>query len=190
MVACCVALLGVFAAPAEAQLLTPRTGWGYKAADPDGWGPCSSECGPGTQVRRRALQAEKGVEWLFDAFPPVLLQTRVINKCGMTEERPCMGPGTLGCDGKCYPKGAAVKEVDCMGVRRFSWGVAGLWRTPRALYFVLRSLACVSHVGGLCRRILQLPLKKSPLLSPRSAAAPPRWTPAACVLAGIRISCD
>lgn len=28
-----------------------------------------------------------------------------------------MGPGVLGCDGKCYPQGVTGKEVDCMGVR-------------------------------------------------------------------------
>ena len=47
------------------------------------------------------------------------LQVRVLNKCGMTEERPCMGPGVVGCDGVCaHPSShMKVKEVDCMGVR-------------------------------------------------------------------------
>lgn len=101
-----------------------------------------------------------------------------------------MGPGTLGCDGKCYPKGMAGKEVDCMGVR------------PGLFHGVLRD------VPGFCREILvgdafaqvsqgpggvfaghgKFPHKsRNPASCCRSAEAPQRWIPAAFATATIRI---
>jgi hypothetical protein len=47
-------------------------------------------------------------------------QTRVLNKCGAVEERSCLGPGVMGCDGKCVAQGSSMvaKVADCAGVRR------------------------------------------------------------------------
>ena len=79
------------------------------------WGPCSARCGPGMQARAPAPGCDsrdqsfarpRARRWLLPA------QYKQVNKCGVKESRPCMGPGVLGCDGKCD----SLKTFDCKGV--------------------------------------------------------------------------